>query len=119
MKYNRNEAFRFSFSPPLPGFFSITKVANLEHESRIGPMSVLDISPRGVKFQTPLNLHEDADFELMLTLKLNDHHLGLRGKILWKQQGPSSFVYGFSMNAEEELEEIIVQELKAYRKEHE
>ncbi|MGE6378337.1 PilZ domain-containing protein [Peribacillus muralis] len=116
MKYNRNEAFRFSFSPPLPGFFSIIKVHNQDYESRIGNMSVLDISPKGVKFQSNLELHDNADFELMLTLKLNGHLIELRGKVIWKQRGSSSYVYGFTLNEDARLEEVIVRELKAYNK---
>ena len=116
MKYNRDEAFRFPFNPPLSGFFSIIRINNLENKSRNGAMSVLDISAGGLKFQSILDLPEQADLELLLTFIMNEDEISLQGRILWKKKKASSYIYGFIMNENDRLKEIIIKELKTYRK---
>lgn len=116
VKYNRDEAFRFIFDRPLSGFFSIIRVNNLENKSRNGAMSVLDISAGGLKFQSNLDLPEQADLELLLTFIINADEIDLRGRILWKKKSGSAYMYGFIMNENESLKETIITELKIYRK---
>ena len=118
MKYNRDEAFRFIFDPPLSGFFNIIRVNNLENKSRNGAMSVLDVSAGGLKFQSNLELPEHADLELLLTFIINNDKLSLQGRIIWKKKKGSTYMYGFIMNENERLRETIIQELKVYRKNH-
>lgn len=118
VKYNRDEAFRFIFDPPLSGFFNIIRVNNLENKSRNGAMSVLDVSAGGLKFQSNLELPEHADLELLLTFIINNDKLSLQGRIIWKKKKGSAYLYGFIMNENERLRETIIQELKVYRKNH-
>lgn len=116
MQYKRDEAFRFTFEPPLPGFFSIIRVNNMENKSRNGSMNVLDISASGLKFQSNLELPERADLELLLTFTINSENINLRGKIIWKKKKTASYMYGFIMNENEIQKETIIKELKVYRK---
>ena len=56
MHFKREEPFRFLFETPIVGTFSIAKYDNKEIDSKPGPLSVIDLSPKGIKIITPLDL---------------------------------------------------------------
>ena len=116
MKYNRDEPFRFTFTPPIPGFFSITRLKGVNGLSRKGQMELLDISLRGVKFQSSLDLPTTNEIELLLTFSLNEEEFILSGDIVWKQEGYKKYTYGFVFNDDPSLNKRIIEELKKYNK---
>lgn len=116
MKYNRDEPFRFAFTPPIPGFFSITRLKGVNGLSRKGQMELLDISPRGVKFQSTLDLPNTDEIQLMLTFYLNEEEFILKGDIVWKQKGYKKYTYGFALNDDPTLNKQIIEGLKKYNK---
>lgn len=116
MKYNRKEAFRFTFSPPIPGIFSITLINNAVNKSRNGKMTVLDLSSGGIKFNSYLELPEGKELELMVTFKINEDDLDLHGKIMWKKKMMDSYLYGLALNEKGGQKDKIIEELKLYRK---
>lgn len=119
MKYKREEYFRFSFNTPIPGFFTITKMNGLSGKSKKGPLLILDLSPKGIKFQSRLDLPDTEDLNLSLSFTLNTKEIILPGKIVWKKKISNDFHYGFTVTEELEIEDItkeIISELKAFRK---
>ncbi|OIK14475.1 PilZ domain-containing protein [Bacillus sp. MUM 13] len=117
MKYNREESFRFNFNPPFPGYFTITKMKGLEGMSKMGKMEILDLSPGGVKFQSLLELPVNQDTAFSLSFTLNEENeLILPGSIIWKQKKLNHYHYGFDIAEDAEKKDMIIQELKKFRK---
>lgn len=116
MKYNRDEPFRFTFTPPISGFFSITRLRGVNGQSRKGQMELLDISPRGVKFQSILDIPKSTDMELVLTFSINEEEFIRSGNIVWKQEGYKKHTYGFIFHDDPIVNKRIIEELKKYNK---
>lgn len=116
MKYNRDEPFRFTFTPPISGFFSITRLRGVNGLSRKGQMELLDISPRGVKFQSILDIPKSIEMELVLTFSINEEKFMRSGNIVWKQEWSKNHTYGFIFHDDLIVNKRIIEELKKYNK---
>jgi hypothetical protein len=118
MRYKRDEAFRYSFGTPMPGFFRITKMDGVEIQSKKGNAELFDISPHGAGFHSELNLPESAKIELVLYTTLHVVELMLPGTIKWKKRALGKYSYGVELNASDDLKETIITDLKAFSKMH-
>ncbi|WP_374723035.1 PilZ domain-containing protein [Peribacillus tepidiphilus] len=116
MLYKRNEPYRYQFPPPIPGHFIITNINGLPGQSKKGQIELIDISPRGCKFSSKLDLKNFQDIKLEVSFQINGHLLHLPGVIVWKKKYIHTFFYGYAIDENRDLEELILKEVKTYSK---
>lgn len=118
MQYRRNEGFRFQFEKPVKGLFSIIRRNGKQVQSRSGSVTVIDISPNGLRFQSPLELPIETNqkIEINVSFTINSTKLSYNGTILWKRPVQESFQYGILLENEEDERQGIIDEIKLYQK---
>lgn len=114
--YKRNEAFRFELNPPISGVFQIVKIGEKEIQTKPGSMSVVDISPEGMKITTTFNIDLLKEVHIEVKFALNDVSLTYSGHLLWQKNLIDQFLYGVKMENDEQTKEQLVEELKIYAK---
>nr|WP_285852434.1 PilZ domain-containing protein [Robertmurraya korlensis] len=78
---------------------------------------IIDISPNGIKFKSPINLPiEQNDFLLEISFLLADQLIRVLGKPKWKKIAGKMCVYGFTGLDDKETKKEIVNVLKIYTK---
>lgn len=119
MLYKRDEAFRFTFGTPIEGTFKIARIDGKIATSSEGPALIIDLSPNGLKFSSPLNIPiEEKQFLFEVYFNINDYKtLVLLAEPKWKKRiSPSLFTYGLIGLDSEETKKEIITELKEYAK---
>ncbi len=119
MQYKRDESFRYIFNSPIEGTIKILLEKNGElFQTKTATITLLDLSPGGLKFQTNLDLPiERKDFSLEIHFSLvQDMDLMMLGKIVWKKIQASHYLYGFEAFEDKQTEDAVITGLKAYRK---
>lgn len=119
MIFKRNEGFRFAFGEPLKASFVILlngKPLSIERP-RVA-CEVLDISPRGMKIVTDIDLNDYRGFLVQLELHflLDMVQMKALGEVVWAKKLGSKYQYGIYFNKQSALEDLIIDELKARRK---
>jgi len=119
MIFKRNEGFRFAFEQPLKASFVILlngRPASIERPQVA--CEVLDISPRGMKIVTDVDLNDYRGFLVQLELHFLLHMVRMKaiGDIVWAKPLGQKFQYGIFFNKQSALEDLIIDELKARRK---
>ena len=117
MLFKRSEGFRYKFEEPLQTTFTIVENGKaLEHEAAIG--SILDISPRGIKMFTTVDLHAGRVIcpQLEIRFILDTQILVAYGEVMWSKPYMKGKQYGIFFNNQPQLEDMIVEELKIRRK---
>ncbi|WP_108670161.1 PilZ domain-containing protein [Peribacillus acanthi] len=114
MKYKRDEPFRYQFPEPISGHFVITSIKGLSGQSKKGKIELLDISQRGCKFQSLLDIPITNGIMFEITITLNGNLITLPGKIAWKKRKLKLYEYGYSIETDEELEKVILTEVKEF-----
>ena len=113
MRYNRHDYFRYEFKPHLPARFRLQLDDKEKKLSNEGECELVDISTGGVKFFTfldlPLHLKK---LDLQLEFTLYQHPFEILGTVVWKQPATRGFHYGFEFNEEQQVDALIVEELK-------
>lgn len=117
MLYKREEPFRFHFQSPIPSTFKILKLNNNGNESNQGFAEIMDVSPNGLRFKTPLNLPvKEKNFLLEFCFKINDKLIRFIGELIWKKQERSYYIYGLTGRDDQETKNEIIGALKDYSK---
>lgn len=119
MIFKRNEGFRFAFSEPLHANFCILvggKPQNLERAQF--PCEIYDISPRGMKMFSNIEIGEDTNnlVQLEVTFILDVTKIKAIGEIVWSKKVIDGFHYGLIFDKQPIVENLIVSELKERRK---
>lgn len=120
MHYKRKEPFRYQFLEPLDGSFIL--MLNHDDDKRVlrterGELKVIDISPRGIRFMSSLNIPVDKkDFLVEASFKLNDDAIIMLGKVAWKEKIKESYFYGIEGFPDPEREQVITDAVKSYNK---
>ncbi|RLQ97089.1 PilZ domain-containing protein [Falsibacillus albus] len=118
MQFKRKEPFRYSFTSPIQGSFRLFIEKDKELiETKEGNMEIIDLSPKGIKFRSKLNIPvERTDLHLHITFVINEKAIEFVGKLKWKRQSATDFIYGVSSFGDDNLAEDIVRELKSFSK---
>ncbi|AQX55504.1 ABC transporter permease [Bacillus sp. VT 712] len=119
MQYKREEPFRFTFAKPIVGTFFIKKYDGKDIESKLGPLAIIDLSPRGMKLITPLDLPVfQKPIELTVNFSLLDENLTITGLAVWKEKSNHEFLYGIEAFTDENQQQLLLDTLKQYAKEY-
>ncbi len=117
MRYKREEAFRFQFQKPLQGSIKVIKENGANVDSISSPIDIIDVSPNGLKFISPLNLAvPENKYLLEITFNLENRYLHILGEPVWKKTNGSDFTYGFNGLANDSTKQEIIETLKDYSK---
>ncbi|MBU9722389.1 MULTISPECIES: PilZ domain-containing protein [Bacillaceae] len=115
MRYKREETFRYEFGQPLDCVYRILRVNGVSEETKHGNGKLFDISPTGIKLQSPLDLQSsknEVDVELCFTL-VAEHTV--TGKIVWqKLANVGQYFYGIDLEIPTEVKEHIIHDLKEF-----
>ncbi|SHT47199.1 Uncharacterised protein [Mycobacteroides abscessus subsp. abscessus] len=115
--YKRQEAFRFQFQQPIHGTFKIVSINGKQGDAKSAIAYIVDISPNGIKFRSPINLPIDQnDFLLEISFLLAERFINVLGKPKWKKTEGKMWVYGFTGLDDKETKKEIVNVLKIYTK---
>lgn len=116
MLYRRDEAFRFTFGTPIEGTFKILSSDGIKGISKEGRAFILDLSPNGIKFSSPLDLPiKENQFLVEVSFTLNKKTISMLTKPKWKKRiSPTSFAYGVVGLDNEETKKEVIEELKEY-----
>lgn len=117
MKYKREETFRYEFGTPVNCHYRVIKIQEELKQSNKAEGKILDISLSGMKLETnldfPLNTHQ-IEIEITFTL---ENEITLTGLLIWRKQNPNqNFSYGIELRENEEIQQILLNELKQYSK---
>ena len=119
MAFKRQEGFRFAFGEPLEAQFVVLLDGNagtLERERNA--CKVLDISPRGMKILTDVNLKNffAKSIQLEMYFSLDLLEIKAIADIVWSKPYGSNFQYGLTFTRQIDVEELIIEELKTRRR---
>ena len=117
--FKRKEGFRFAFGEPIEaGFVIMIGGKPLGLERKRMPGRVLDISPRGMKMVTEVDLTEYMDKMLQLEVffVIDKAEIRAIGEIVWCKKFGSGYHYGIVFPNQPGAESIIISELKARRR---
>ncbi|WP_332650923.1 PilZ domain-containing protein [Lysinibacillus sp. 54212] len=119
MIFKRQEGFRFSFGEPLEAKFVILidgKPFDLERTSNT--CKILDISPRGMKISSEVDLNEHINkmLQLEICFTLDVTEIKCVGEIVWSKPFGSCTHYGVVIYNQAAVEDLIINELKLRRR---
>ena len=119
-KYKRKEVFRFAFNPPLDAQFAVL-VNGRKIDRMMHPCKIIDISPRGMKIFTDVdilkNYHYPPDllqFEMHFVLDITK--IQAIGHVRWSKAYANGAYFGLLFRNQPGIEELIVSELKRRRR---
>ncbi|CAM3482358.1 PilZ domain-containing protein [Cytobacillus oceanisediminis] len=117
MRYKREEAFRFQFRTPLEATVKIIHLNRKKQETPSFPAAIMDISPNGTKFKSPMDIAIDENQYLMeISFNLDEKSIRMLGEPVWKKSVGSHSIYGFNGLEDEQTRCEIIQALKEYSK---
>ena len=117
MVFKRTEGFRFTFAQPLPASFVIYENGNpQEIERQKHTCEIVDISPRGMKMFSYIEIGEHTNKQLEMHFILDSAPIKAFAEIVWVKPMGKNFQYGLIIENQPEVEELIVSELKIRRK---
>lgn len=119
MIFKRQEGFRFVFSEPLHASFCLLvdgKPQDIEKTQY--PCEVQDVSPRGMKMFSNVEIGEDINklVQVEVNFILDVTKIRAVGEIIWSKKVLDGFQYGLIFVDQPTVEELIVSELKGRRK---
>lgn len=119
MIFKRKEGFRFSFGEPIEAGFVVMIDGKPvgAGESRLA-CKVLDVSPRGMKIMTEVDLSNYINRILQLEVSFILDNVEIRGigEIVWSKKFGSGYQYGIVFYNQPGVESLIISELKARRR---
>lgn len=117
MRFKREEAFRFQFQKPLHGSIKVIKENGANVDSISNSIDILDVSPNGIKFVSPINLAiREKQYLLEITFELENRYLHILGEAVWKKENGSNFTYGFIGMDNKSTKQEVIDTLKHYSK---
>lgn len=117
MRFKRQEPFRYQFGQPIPCKFRITRIGERQVETDKGAAEIHDISPRGIRMETSLNLPIDSakgEIEVELQFTIVDQPMNVRGVVIWKKTCVNEFQYGLSLEISKQEEMLLIGEIKRH-----
>ncbi|PAV28111.1 hypothetical protein CIL05_18565 [Virgibacillus profundi] len=116
MRYQREAPFRFQFNESEPATFQIVRIDNKSVQSSRGEAKIVDISIKGLRLNSELNIPETDNkaIQLALTFKLNEVEFTCNGDIMWKKMTGSSFDYGIQFVGDDFAQRNLIEQLKIY-----
>lgn len=118
-RYNRNESFRYEFGQPINCDIYYEQSADGNRRIKSDPQKgqVINMSPKGLQVHLNTDLLEQNHVkELECQVKLSSEEvLSLTGQIVWRKAYLNGYLYGVFLG-DENMEQIIIQELKKYSK---
>ncbi len=117
MRFKRQEPFRYQFGQPIPCKFRITRIGERQVETDKGAAEIHDISPRGIRMETSLNLPIDSakgEIEVELQFTIVDQPMNVRGVVIWKKTYVNEFQYGLSLEISKQEEMLLIGEIKRH-----
>ncbi|SOB91421.1 PilZ domain-containing protein [Ureibacillus xyleni] len=118
MNFKRKEGFRFVFNEPIEAKYEIyinSKRINLEKYNG----KILDISPRGMKLFCGPEIGEylrDTTLQVEVQFVLDVTTIRALGDVMWSKPLGSGFQCGVVLAAQEDIDELIIGEMKQRRK---
>ncbi|MEK4228448.1 PilZ domain-containing protein [Solibacillus sp. FSL H8-0538] len=119
MLFKRKEGFRFAFGEPVPANFVILVNGKpVDIEQSINPCQILDISPRGIKMFTEVDIGEHMNklLQLEVIFVLDVTTIRAVGEIVWSRPYGRGKHYGLIFDNQPLIEGLIISELKMRRK---
>src|SRR5690625_971394 len=106
-RYKRKETFRYTFEEPIAALFEIIGIDDHTVSSSKGKAKILNISPHGIKLNSPLNIPETDHKSIQLTIsfELNNKQLNVNGEIVWKKPKGISVDYGIDLIIDESTQQ--------------
>ena len=116
MAFKRQEGFRFAFGTPIEANFIVLIDGNSSVEKQT--CKVLDISPRGMKVITDVNLNNYAgdNVQLEVYFYLDEAEIKALADVVWVKTFGAKFQYGLIFDKQPIVEELIIEELKIRRR---
>lgn len=113
MDYKRAESFRHALKSPVEMEYSCL----VEDVAVICTGKIIDISPSGLRIITATDITADQVLNpIKFTFCLHSKELQLEGSVRWKKYHAEGFLSGVELETTEEIETLIIEELKARRK---
>ena len=119
MQFKRQEGFRFVFNEPLEASFKLIEDGQIVNADTNFSSKILDISPRGVKMFADANVGEyinKANLQVLLQFVLDVTTIQAIGEIVWRKPFGRGAQYGILFQAQENIDELIITEMKLRRK---
>ena len=119
MIFKRQEGFRYVFGEPLEaGVVVLIDGKPLDIERKRITCEVLDISPRGLKMaiDEDFNEYKNKVLKLEISFMLDSIEIKCIGEIVWSKKFGSGYHYGIIFFNQSNVEELIINELKARRR---
>jgi hypothetical protein len=117
MRFKRQEPFRYQFGQPIPCTFRITRIGDREVKTDKGLAEIHDISPRGVRIETHLNIPVDPErrpIEIEISFVLVEEEIRVRGIFVWKKPFAKEYQYGVNLTISEDQKEKLISEIKKF-----
>ena len=121
MYYKRKSPFRYTFSEPIPIYFKIVNINGKRIESSEGTATMIDLSPKGMKLKSSLDLKDINHKTIILSIRFTidtDEQIVL-GRIVWKKRRAGFYHYGIELLVDDAVSQTIIEELKVYVHNHE
>ncbi|GLC87786.1 PilZ domain-containing protein [Lysinibacillus piscis] len=114
MNFKRKEGFRFKFEEPIPMTFAVYENGRVNKE-KMAMATLLDISPKGIKMFSEVDLGINPP-PIEVRFILDTHEIRAYGEVIWVRPFAKGKQYGIFFNDQVQVEDLIVDELKARRK---
>lgn len=119
MAYQRQEGFRFVFSPPIQALLEVMRVnGDTVEMEQSGNALILDVSLKGAKIAIPMDLPMyERNVDISLTFEINPgNSVRVKGYPIWKSKSFSDYQYGIQFTAGTYVQDGLLQEIKEYAK---
>jgi len=79
---------------------------------------MMDISPNGLKLNTPLNIpiSKLGQVKISVRFQLNETMFQVHGMIIWREDKYNHFLYGVHFSIDERVQEDLIRNIKSYVK---
>ncbi|TSI04293.1 PilZ domain-containing protein [Lysinibacillus sp. BW-2-10] len=118
MNFRRKEGFRFVFNDPIEANFKIYINGQLASADKYNG-KILDISPRGMKMFCGPEIGEylrSTTLQVEVQFVLDVTTIRALGDVVWSKPLGSGFQCGIILAAQEDIDNLIIDEMKRRRK---
>jgi len=119
MYLKRKEGFRFVFNQPIDARFKLLVSGQAIEAIGSCPAQILDISPRGAKMFSEVKFGEyihSSTLQVELQFVLDVTTIQAIGEVVWSKPFGKGYQYGVQFQAQENIDELIISEMKKRRK---
>ncbi|AYC28964.1 PilZ domain-containing protein [Paenisporosarcina cavernae] len=116
MEYKRQESFRHTFHEPVPALYRLVSSDGIAQEDTACVM--MDMSPSGVRVYSKFDIYMVPGMEVPIEVEvvLTNQPIKMSGRVIWKRAHFDGKQYGISIDADEQEQQHIIDELKERRK---